>query len=443
MRTLLREIVMKSSRLYLNLPQQALGALTALLVAAGVSTAAFAFSPDRPTYTVAHPASRVVLDSITDNPRIGDERTFFSAADAANTADAAFTHTLAVHDGQEIVLRVYVNNDANANLNGAKLDGSGVAKNTRVRVALPTTSGTNVSVNAYVSADNAQPKQVTDTLTTSSDTKFSLVYESGSATLSNNSVGASGIKLTDNIVKNGTQIGYSKANGILPAWFQYAGMVTLKAKVHVASASTISFTADQSVALTTDTTWAKTVAATPGQKVKYQIAFTNTGTTQLNNVTVSDALPSGVSLVNGSAKLFNATNKNGKTVSNDVTASKGINIGAYSPNANGYVEITATMPAPSKLQCGENDLTNTGKVSASGTDTATTTVVKVTKTCAAPAPAVTTPTAPTTPATPVTPAPTTALTNTGPGSVVALFIGAVTTGTIARYIYISKRLSKH
>jgi uncharacterized repeat protein (TIGR01451 family) len=414
-----------------------------LFAVLGITAAAYAFSPDRPTYTVAHPADHVTLDSITDNPREGDERTFFSIADAATPT--ALSHQATVRDGEEVILRVYVNNDASVDKNGTNLDGDGIAKNTQVRVALPTISGNTLQVSAFVSADNAQPKMVNDSLNTassSSDEMFSLSYEPGTATLSNNSVGDAGLKLSDDIVKNGTAIGYSKADGNLPAWFQYAGVVTLKAKVHVASAATNSFTVNQSVALPSDTSWAKTITTSPykqDEQVKFQIGFTNTGTAQLNSVNVSDTLPSGASIVKGSAKLFNATNKNGTAISDDVAViNEGVAVGDYAPNANGYVELTATMPTEDKLQCGENDLTNTSTVGANGTNLTDTTTIKVKKTCAAAAPATTTPAVPAAGA----PTDTSKLANTGPGDVLALFALTTVLGTAMRHLYITKRLTR-
>src|SRR4051812_11815418 len=109
-----------------DLPKRIAGGLLASIVMIGVASSAYAFSPDRPTYTVDHPADHVVFNSITDNPREGDERNFFSAKDASDTSAGGFTHLVTLHDGQELLFRVYVNNNDNQNANGSGLDGSGI-----------------------------------------------------------------------------------------------------------------------------------------------------------------------------------------------------------------------------------------------------------------------------------------------------------------------------
>src|SRR5687767_12560566 len=97
------------------------------------------WGPTRPTYTAANPAPHVTFNSITDNQSFGDERTFYDARNASNPNGPA-QDQIQVADGDELVMRVYVHNNAAANLNGANLDGAGVSDNTRVQITLPTST---------------------------------------------------------------------------------------------------------------------------------------------------------------------------------------------------------------------------------------------------------------------------------------------------------------
>jgi len=127
-------------KLFSRLPKKLTAALVAILILTGFVSVK-AWSPDRPTYTIENPAPHVTFNSITNNPNYGDERTFFDAKNAANKDQGGFVDKLATDGGQELLLRVYVHNNAADNLNTVP-DGNGgfkgIAKNTKVRIHLPT-----------------------------------------------------------------------------------------------------------------------------------------------------------------------------------------------------------------------------------------------------------------------------------------------------------------
>jgi uncharacterized repeat protein (TIGR01451 family) len=368
-------------RLFSRLPKKVLGLVAAAVAFTGLAATATAWYPDRPTYTTAHPADHVTFNSITDNPREGDERAFFEVKDAANTQSDGFAHKAVVKDGQELLLRVYVHNNAADNLNGTNFDGVGVAKNTQVRVWLPSVTDDVMRLNAYVSADNATPKVVSDTLDLAAPTtsqKFSISYVPGSAVAYNNAVGQSGMKLSDSIVAGGAKIGYKQADGIVPGCFKYVNVITLKVKVHM---PTPSFTVEKKVALP-GTSWSKSITAKPGQKVKYEIAFKNTGSKTLEHVVARDIMPKNVKIVPGSTKLYNSNAPNGSDAGSDAVVSDGgIDIGAYTAGANAFVVFEATLPSADQLTCGNNKLTNTAQVITGGIDSTDTADVNIPKEC--------------------------------------------------------------
>jgi opacity protein-like surface antigen len=176
----------------------------------------------RQTFTWNKPANFITFNSITDNPAIGDERNF---AQVRNISDGRLADQMSVRDGQEIVLQVYFNNNAGANL---KLK----ANNTRVRIVLPSAAAKNATITGYITADNAKPASVSDAVSLTSDTAFSLNYEKGSAQIWNNAL--RGASLSDAIVSSdGAQIGYDKIDGLIQGGPQYSGYVTIKVRVSV------------------------------------------------------------------------------------------------------------------------------------------------------------------------------------------------------------------
>lgn len=210
-------------------------------------TLAMGFAPaNRPVYTYSGTTTRgaghVVFNSFLNTPGVGDERGFLSAKPATDATDSNLSDDLAVRDGQEIILRTYVHNNADASLNSG---GQGIARNTRVRIKLPTASNAALGVISYVSADNADTgvtdadgrrNVVSDSVRLhSAAAPFRLEYVAGSARLKN-AAHPAGHAMPDSIVgSTGARIGYQQLDGNVPGCFAYVGIVTIKVKVHMAA----------------------------------------------------------------------------------------------------------------------------------------------------------------------------------------------------------------
>ena len=171
-------------------------------------------------------ADKVVFNSFTGVPNIGDERDFLHGK--ISGASGGFTDPVNVSNGDEVLVRVYVHNNADKSLNES---GEGVAKNTRVRVELPTGFTNSQDLKGYVSADNATPEVVTDNMTLNSAEKFGVDYVEGSATIKTNQMDRA---VSDDIVDDGVLIGDDKLDGELKGCFEYVALVTFKVKVNTA-----------------------------------------------------------------------------------------------------------------------------------------------------------------------------------------------------------------
>lgn len=238
-----------------------IGAAVAMIPA---SSALAVWGPGRTTFTWNSPASYVTFNSITDNPAYGDERAFYDARDISSST---YLDQIQVHDGQELVFRMYFHNDAATNYNL-------VSNNTMVKVLFPTKPTTNTASYAYISSSNANPGTVGDTVDITGSYPFTLEYETGSAQIKTNAM--DGVQLSDSIFNGaGAKIGYSSLDGNVPGCSQYSGWVTFKVRVHMQMPTPPTTpTVTPTVTPTTTPVAAPTVKAPAAQAAK---ALPNTG----------------------------------------------------------------------------------------------------------------------------------------------------------------------
>lgn len=342
-------------------------AIIAIIAAAVIIPATlFAWGPERPTYTIEHPADHITFDSITNNPNYGDERNFVTIKDAANTSAGGWVDDINVQNGKEYYVRMYVHNNAADNLNL-------VAENTVAQFNVPNYTARRIQIDGYLSADNANPGKIWDQAVFSGNSDFNIAYVAGSATLTNN-VFTGGIALPDSVASTGTRIGYNALDGRVPGCFQYSAYVIFKVRA-VAS----DFDIQKTVRMNgiSDRTFRKSVAVQPGNRVDYQIYFKNTGGTQLTDVVIKDTLPAGISYEPGSTYLHNSSGT--KQVADGITGG-GLVIGGYMPEGDAYLKFTAIVADNAQLPvCGVNTLRNvTTATTSNGTkqDSADVTVTK-------------------------------------------------------------------
>ncbi len=344
-------------------------ALVAVAAAVAVPATLFAWGPDRATYTMEHPADHVVFNSITNNPNYGDEREFMTVKDL--TTGGSLTNTAKMIPGHEYQFQIYIHNNAATELNAS---GKGIAKDVTVRAALPKTVNGTASADGFVKASNAQPPEVWDSASLTSDSAVNLQFVNGSAMLHTNSQQTT---LPDSVITTGTKVGDSDLSGDWKGCLQYAGAVTFKVK----AVGTPQFNFEKLVSKHGANQWVKDYTAKPGETVDYLLEYKNTGTATQNNVVIKDTLPAGMTYVAGSTLLGTASNPNGVKVSDNVTTS-GINIGHYAPGGGAWVLFSAKLPANDKLpKCGDNILKNIAKVETDNGNKEDNANVKVPKEC--------------------------------------------------------------
>ncbi|MEX1059159.1 MAG: hypothetical protein WEC17_01885 [Candidatus Saccharimonadales bacterium] len=345
-----------------------LGIVTSVAVAA-IAYAAVTFGPSRPTFTWAKPATFITFNSITDNPTWGDERFLVKARDV-NAAPSTLSTKMSVTDNQELLVAVYFHNNAAANLNL-------VAKNTKVKVDLPSGTASNQELKAFISADNATPQTVFSTMDLTSGSLFTLQFIPGSAQLKTNFVTTA---LSDNIVKDGVLVGTNSPNGNVPGCGEFSGFATLRVKVKVEKEQPQSKFACEALDVT---------------KVN-RTRFDFTARASVTNATVQ-------------SYVFTAKDANGNIVDTQT-----VNTSALSANYTFERDVAGTYTI--------SVVVKTDKGDASGTQCVKQVTVE--------APPVTPPPTP-----PVVSGKVTEIPVTGPGAVVGIFAGASALAGVGHYIF--------
>lgn len=327
---------------------------------------------------------------------------------------------IVAEEGKTYLVRLYVHNN---NRKGFEKVATGVNAN----LSLPKVVSKESRVDGFINSANATPSRYWDSVVFKSDRNFYLDYVEGSALYENNAVGKNGgVKLSDSVVNGGVQLGYDKLDGNIPGCYEYSGIVTIKVKPVFENTSI-----EKEVRLAGTKTWQKSVNAKVGDKVEYQIHYKNNNNSTVQNVMVSDSLPTNMKYLANTTKLFNTTMPKGAIAKTDTLTTTGINIGDYAVNGDGYVRFSAQV-VDKDLVCGNNRLINWAKVSANGFAVQDSADVFVNKACKD--------VPPETPSQPGTPGETpSTMPETGPTQIVSGIFGAGSLITAAGYYLASRK----
>lgn len=301
----------------------------------------YAWGPDRETFTIEKPASFITFNSITNNPKQGDERKFVRVKEST-APDSAYGDTAALTPGKEYTVYIYYHNNAAINYNLTAL-------NTYAKAEIPSIvkkGSTGTKGVGYIGSSNAKPTQVWDDIsfTNKTNADIALRYIPGSATIHNFGK-TNGMKISDQIVGTGAPLGYNTLNGELPGCNEYAGYVIFNIR-----AEQPNFEVIKQVRISGTKTWAKSVKAKPGDKIDYQVEYKNTGTLPQESVILKDKLSAGLTFVSGSTRLKNANYTTPKVMEDGITKN-GLNIGTYAPGSNAFVLYSVTVDKKNDLSC--------------------------------------------------------------------------------------------
>lgn len=369
---------MTLTSLFRKISKRTWAAAAIVTAVVAVPAGLMAWGPDRPTYTMAHPADHVTFNSITDNPAHGDERNFVQVRNV--TDNGQFTENVTLTPGKEYEVYVFYHNNAATRLNDAAHNYAGIAKDAFIRTDLPASvaAGSDARINGYVGASNASPQQVWDEAYAKNSTSAAIALRivPGSAKITSNGA-VNGKSLPDTLYTTGTPLGYSALDGKVPGCAEYSGYVTYRFK-----ADQPNFTVEKTVSKQGAGQYNENVATNPGDLVDFRIKYKNTGTTQQDAVVIRDQLPANMTYVANSTYVSNSSTGNAwKAITANTVTQQGINIGSYAPGGAGYVKFTAKVASKDALACGTNNLVNTASADTQNGSKSDTASVTVTKEC--------------------------------------------------------------
>lgn len=309
-----------------------------------------AWGPERETYHWDTAAPHRTMNSIIDNPAVGDERNFVRVR---KVGDEKVKDEVALEVGQEYEVQIYFHNNASESLNAS---GAGIADNVRMNTILPgfVAKGTTAEISGTITAGNTTPKSVWDEAYVTSTSDVYLRYVPDSAIIhSNGSINGMNVGPDYLFSAEGALIGYSKNHwGVLPGCNQYAGFVSYKFVVDQPG-----FEIAKEVRLDGKGDWSESLSAKPGEVLEFRIRYKNTGTTEQNNVLVNDSLPDALVHVPNTTLLVNGSTPGGVYVSDNLFDT-GLNIGRYQSGSEATLTYKVQMPSEEVLECGNNVFTN-------------------------------------------------------------------------------------
>lgn len=334
---------MKISHAFSYVPKSPLVAFFGFFTALAVTAGAFAaFGPDRPTLTYdgagTPGADYVVFNSFTNNPNWGDERDFARGVVAGR--DSSWTDPLNdVEPGQTVRMIMFVHNNADPKYNAS---GEGVAKDTTVAVDVPTGVASAHDLTGTISASNAQPTSVYDTLSLNGAEEFGLDFVEGSAKIVGNDIDA---PLSDDIVNGGVTIGDDQLDGLMNGCFEYSVYVMLDFQLTAEPEYEINKSVREKDSGPGN--WAEGVNLDEGDVAEWEIRFENSGRTLLEDVAIVDEVPAGLTVVPGSIELINSQYPDGVTIPDDAIQANGrqVNVlaGDHNPTGVSYLYFYTTV----------------------------------------------------------------------------------------------------
>lgn len=167
------------------------------------------------------------INVFTGVPSVGTESDFLRGREGA-PGTGSFVDPLnsACANGTKFTIRTYIHNSADQSLNAS---GQGVARDVKVKVALPANTQSNsFKFNGTISSSNAGTKNDAMTLSCGSKT-VKLSYVQGSARQFSNIGGV--YNLSDSIVTTGTKVGTMSPDGNVQGCWNQRVYVTLVVEV--------------------------------------------------------------------------------------------------------------------------------------------------------------------------------------------------------------------
>lgn len=353
-------------KLFNTLSKKLIAAAITVAAVAGISTMAIAgFGPDRPTKDWSKDPtgfSYVTYNSFVNIEGKGDERDFLEGVQVGRDANWQDPVNDITNDA-EVEVKLYMHNNADTSLNAS---GVGVAKNVTARVDIPSGLSAAKDIKGYISASNAQPVTVTDTLsfTGIDGSLFEFEPVIGSGKIYENGTVTGAIDVAQ-LLAGGVTL--PNQNGCS----EFVREITFRLKVKKPG-----YQVRKSARLAGETKddWRENVNAKVGDKIEWRIFFQNIGSLPLSNVGIVDNLPPFMTVVPGTVRVVRGSAGDTYTYPDSAIQNDGkqinVNIGeTYAPQAGAYLYFSTTINSDEKLSCGNISLQNVAYATPQGLGT--------------------------------------------------------------------------
>lgn len=298
------------------------GAILSLIFAQQVFQAAPAQADDQATFNTFTPYTHTREYN----------RDYYLLGVKNETKNSSWGSSASADAGDTLVFYLYYHNSHNGS----------TARNTTLRVSLPTSQSTYQTVSGYLWADNATGATYSSPLSQSVQLNLSssqsLSYISNSALwYANQQSWPSGSTTAFPSGQSGDNLFNSGVNlGDIQACWEFSGAVVFKARIGNTTNSNLSISKTVQN-LTQGSSISGSVNANPGDKVEFTLRVNSSSNSQtVNNVRVWDILPSGLTYVPGSTRVDGSWQ-------NDGVVSGGINLGSLYQSQAKNIIFDATV----------------------------------------------------------------------------------------------------
>ncbi|MEU9187096.1 hypothetical protein AB0D14_21650 [Streptomyces sp. NPDC048484] len=308
------------------------------------------WGPGRETFTENGRPDSAVLNSVTDNPKHGDERNFLALKDVS-TGQWYSKGDVSLEPGRTYEASIFFRNDADPGT------GRGASTGTRVRAQLPAEVKGRKRITGFVQSDNTAPSPLWRSLAlvAPADQPVSLRILPDSSRVYTGALPKGAPLPAEELFSGaGTLIGCASQDGVVTGAEQCTGHVQFRFV-----ADQPNFVISQAVSRAATNAQESGLRFTEGTRVEYKLRYRNTGTTQQNYVVLKESLPAGFHYVPDSTHYsMSATGGEWKKTADGVMGD-GINLGSFAPGGGAYLKFTAILPRAEDLECGLTSTTST------------------------------------------------------------------------------------
>ncbi|WP_191296738.1 hypothetical protein [Lentzea cavernae] len=302
------------------------------------------WGPPRPMFTASDRPAGAVLNSVSDDPAAGDERSFLSVR-TKDAEDWTTSGSLVLEPGGQYEASISVHNDARPGTGAASTE-------TRVQAQLPATVDGRERISAVLTSGSAEPPSVWRSLVLASSEHPVLIRIVPDSAVLRTGRLPQGLALSaeDLFSKRGVLIGCDGLTGNI------TGEDDCRAEVRFRFvADHPNFTITQRVAKRGSGNYEYTPRVTPADELDIKVKYENTGTIQQDDVVIRIELPSRFEPITGTTHVANSSTEGKWTrIDGDEVTRRGVNLGSYAVNGVSYVRTSIRIVDHAELSCGTN-----------------------------------------------------------------------------------------